>query len=164
MATYISTLEDKNGDGVLPRTALKAICDDNGSYLDNALEASDINALKNGKVAAMDSEISSLSSDLGTADLIWATPQTLAIGNYGFGDYNPFDYKKLVFLFKYNSNGTHWTFTMYPEFDAGFHLYSAYGATVHDAYGSLQQTYFQIDGKLGADFPYLVNVIGFKTY
>ena len=50
MPSYISTLKDDDKtNNILPRTVLKAVADDNGSYLDSGLQASDINYLKNGK-------------------------------------------------------------------------------------------------------------------
>ena len=49
MATYITTLKDAtNTNGLLPKTVLKAVADDNGDYLDSNLTVSDINALKGG--------------------------------------------------------------------------------------------------------------------
>lgn len=53
MATYITTLQDKDGsNGLLPKTVLKAIADDNGNYLDNQLTANDLNFLKNGGLSS----------------------------------------------------------------------------------------------------------------
>ena len=60
MPNYISTLLSKTGDQIYPRTVLKAIADDNGNYLDSGLAASDINALKNGKISNIEQSISSL--------------------------------------------------------------------------------------------------------
>ena len=63
MATYITTLKDATDtDALLPRTVLGAIADGNGDYLDDQMLASDLNALKNGKIADMSSKITSLSS------------------------------------------------------------------------------------------------------
>ena len=58
MANYITTLEDNNGNGMLPITSLKALMDENGNYLDNQLTASDVNALKNGAVVSIGSTYS----------------------------------------------------------------------------------------------------------
>ena len=60
MANYITTLEDKDGNGLLPNTALKAIVDENGDYLDNQLAASDVSILKGGKIAEIDSILTPL--------------------------------------------------------------------------------------------------------
>ena len=58
MANYVTTLkDDSKTNGLLPRTVLKAVADDNGNYLDNQLLASDLNALKNGKIADMTQDI-----------------------------------------------------------------------------------------------------------
>ena len=63
MANYITTLQDKDGTNtLLPRTALKALSDDNGNYLDSGLSASDINALKNGKIGSIDNAISDITN------------------------------------------------------------------------------------------------------
>ena len=45
MADFITTLEDKSGNNLLPRTKIKAISDDDGNYFDSRLNASDFNAL-----------------------------------------------------------------------------------------------------------------------
>ena len=60
MASNIVTLKDatKTND-LLPRTRLKALCDDSGNYLDSALAASDINGLKNGGLAAKADKVTS---------------------------------------------------------------------------------------------------------
>ena len=79
MANYITTLEDKNQDGILPRTVVKAIADKNGDYLSEDLVKSDIDALKNGKIASMDSAISSLS-------YTWSAMSS-ASGSKASGDY-----------------------------------------------------------------------------
>ena len=60
MSNYITTLEDKDDNGLLPRTVLNAISDGNGNYLDNQLTASDVNALKNGKMSDVSSKVDSL--------------------------------------------------------------------------------------------------------
>ena len=72
MASYITTLKDntKTND-ILPRTSLKAVSDDNGNYLDSQLTASDVNALKNGKISSMDSAISAINSIKVKKDQHW---------------------------------------------------------------------------------------------
>ena len=60
MSSYVTTLVDHNDNNALPITALKALVDDNGNPIDDTLTASDVNALKNGKIAYMDIAISSL--------------------------------------------------------------------------------------------------------
>lgn len=63
MATKIGTIQNpEKTEALLPRTCLKAIADKNGDYISEDVLASDINALKNGKVASMDSAITSLST------------------------------------------------------------------------------------------------------
>ena len=61
MPTEIKTLQNPaKTKSYLPRTCLKAIADKNGDYLDEDLEKSDIDALKNGKIATMDAALTSL--------------------------------------------------------------------------------------------------------
>lgn len=61
MPSYISTLKDDDKtNNILPRTVLKAVADDNGSYLDSGLQASDINYLKNGKAQTIEQKVDNL--------------------------------------------------------------------------------------------------------
>ena len=61
MPSYISTLKDDDkNNNILPRTVLKAVADDNGSYLDSGLQASDINYLKNGKAQTIEQKVDNL--------------------------------------------------------------------------------------------------------
>lgn len=59
MSNYKTTLKE-GANGYLPRTCLSALFDENGAYLDNQLEASDINILKNGKIAFIQPKICSV--------------------------------------------------------------------------------------------------------
>ena len=45
MSDYVTKLQDKEHNGLLPRTVLKAIADDNGDYINNTVTADDINAI-----------------------------------------------------------------------------------------------------------------------
>ena len=93
MATIISTLKDETKTNTIaPRTALKALFDDQGNYLDNALMASDVNALKNGKIADMAQDIQDNAdaiNAISTPVLLWTNPdmstkfssQTIPINN-----------------------------------------------------------------------------------
>jgi len=66
MPSYISTLKDDDKiNNILPRTVLKAISDDNGSYLDSGLQASDINYLKNGKAQTIEQKVDNLKTQIG---------------------------------------------------------------------------------------------------
>ena len=73
MADYISTLLDDNEtDTISPTTTIPAIRDANNNYLDNTLMAADLNAAKNGKIAALDS------GKVNTSDIYNALDQTNA--------------------------------------------------------------------------------------
>ena len=66
MATKIGTLQNtEKTEALLPRNCLKAVADKNGDYISEDVLASDINALKDGKIASFMRNIST------TADLDW---------------------------------------------------------------------------------------------
>lgn len=85
MATYITTLQDKDGsNGLLPKTVLKAIADDNGNYLDSGLAASDLNALKDGAFATL-STWEDISSDVSLSDISGSIKSTYTLNAYTNG-------------------------------------------------------------------------------
>lgn len=81
MAMYISTLKNKEtGDIEFPRTKIQALSDNDENVLDENLKASDINILKNGKIAQMVSDLDSL---LNTREAVQGSnPVITAVDNH----------------------------------------------------------------------------------
>lgn len=111
--------------------------------------------------------LSDISDIFECADVILDENKNLSEKTYSLSK-NYTDYKKVVFFYKYNETGTFWTTVAYPNLSNninGFHLFSAYGAGVHDAYGFFNaNNQMVVQGSISGTYPYLIKIVGFKTY
>lgn len=105
MANYITTLKDEDKtNNLLPRTVLKAVADDNGNYLDSGLAASDVNALKNGKVADMDNRIAQNTSAI--SGIMKLITLDLTTDSDGYASYNFGRNIRIISVFLRGRNGS----------------------------------------------------------